>query len=113
MYQLHKLSAGQEAIKNDIKGELNTIWDKMENSINTMETKTSPNQKKMKNDIQEQVRNDISAIRYSHVEFEEKIMDKLDKHLKGIVTVAEQQTQKLCKVFSCESQVTQQDIELA
>lgn len=67
-------------MKNDIEGKLNTSQNKMENSMSAVETKIST---------------DISAIVSSHTEFQEKIMDELDRWLEGVATVIEQQTQKL------------------
>jgi BMFP domain-containing protein YqiC len=65
-------------------------------------------QQQIKNDIsaiQNNVSTDISAIRSSLAEFEKKIMDKLNRQLKGITTVVKQQTQKLCKEFNSEIQM--------
>jgi hypothetical protein len=69
--------------------------DKIENKTSD----TSAGQNKMKYDIQEQIKNDIngtradiSAISSGQAEFK-KITDKLDKQMKNVPKMIEQQTQ--------------------
>jgi polyhydroxyalkanoate synthesis regulator phasin len=89
---------------------------------------TRARQDNMKNDIQEQIKNDDSAIHdkictdisdirsditaksFGQAEFEERMTDTLHKQIKNAGTMVEQQTKKLCEEFKSELQETRQNI---
>jgi hypothetical protein len=92
-----------------ITGQLNklsTDQDKIENSISGIRA----GQDGMKDDIQEYNKNDISAVKYSQAEFEEKLTDKSHKQLKCVQPVVERQTQKLREELNAKLKVTWRDI---
>jgi hypothetical protein len=49
---------------------------------------------------QKEIKNDMSAIKSGQAELEEKVTETLDKQLKGVIMVAEQEAQELREEFS-------------
>jgi hypothetical protein len=87
------------------EGMKNDIQEELKNNM----LRIGADQEEVKNniqgnisDIQDKIRADISAIRSGQAEFEEIITDKLDKQLKGVGTTVEQQTPKLHEEFNGE-----------
>jgi hypothetical protein len=84
--------------------------------LNNMESKMSAGQEEIKKNIsciEDKISSDVSANRSGQEEFEEKMTDKLDKRLKGVVTLVEQQSQELREEFNNESQETWRDLGVA
>jgi hypothetical protein len=75
----------------------------MENSISGIQNKMSAGQ--------EELRNNMSAIRSGQTEFEEITTEMLDKQLKGVITVVEQRAWDLREEFNSEQQMAQSNIE--
>jgi hypothetical protein len=78
MGQLNKLTASQEAMKNDNEGKINTNQDKIKKSISDIHT----SQNEMKIDIQDKISDNqhkvsayINVIRSGQEEFEKKITE--------------------------------------
>jgi hypothetical protein len=57
------------------------------------------------------MRSEISAIKCIQQEFEEKVTEKVDEHLKGVTSMVEQQTRNLREEFSSELGATRRDFE--
>jgi hypothetical protein len=75
-----------------------------------MKNDISAGQDKMKNDVQEQIKNDsgihdkvstdMSDIRADQAEFEEWMIDALNMQLKGITAMVQQEIKRICEVNS-------------
>jgi hypothetical protein len=74
----------------------------MENSVNGIHTSRG----KMNDSICGKISGIQNKLSASRAEFEEKTIDTLDRHCKGITAVVEQQAQNLCEDFSSEIQAT-------
>jgi hypothetical protein len=61
---------------------------------------------------QDKVESNVSTIRAGQTEFEEKMTDMLDRHLKGIITDVKWHAKNLHE-FNSELQVIRQDNEVA
>jgi hypothetical protein len=81
---------------------MNTGQEEVRKDMSTCQDQLVPCQRELKNEI--------SAVKAAQNEFEETITNMLDRQLKGIMSVVQQQPQSLCKVSS-ELQVTQQCID--
>jgi hypothetical protein len=56
----------------------------------------------MKNDIQEKISAIQDRISTGQAELEERMTNNLDRQLKGVTTMVEQQVHKLCEEFNGE-----------
>jgi predicted nucleic acid-binding Zn-ribbon protein len=97
-----------QLIMEQLKRTEGTGQDKAENSI-------SANFEEIKNDIsgiqykigcgQEELRNEISSFTSNQAELEKEVTEMINKQLKGVITVGEQQVQEMHEEFSNQLQV--------
>lgn len=98
-----KISAVKRDIEDKVSAVKKDIKDKIHNSISALETKINVGQRELKqemSDINEELMNDICAIRSSQSEFEERMTCTLDIHLQSETIRVEEQAQELRKETS-------------
>jgi uncharacterized phage infection (PIP) family protein YhgE len=81
------VSSGQEKLSSELKTDILAVEDKI-----------SATQEQLKNDLQDEIsaikedlRSELSDLRAGQTELEERVADKLDKQLKGVTSMVEQQ----------------------